>query len=98
MDPSLSHPSRWSRARWPPKCQKHERGRAAFTAYCVSYLLCRQHDVDVSGYDFSQLPLELRPDDPQGVRAILTEIRDTADQISLRMQRVLSPKDKEQGR
>ena len=22
VDPSLSHPSRWSRARWPPKCQK----------------------------------------------------------------------------
>lgn len=76
----------------------YERGRAAFIAYCVSYLLCRQHGIDVSGYDFSQLPLELRLDAPQGVRAILTEIRDTADQISLRMQRVLSPKDKEQGR
>lgn len=76
----------------------YERGRAAFIAYCVSYLLSRQNGIDVSGYDFSQLPLELRLDDPQGVRAILTEIRDTADQISLRMQRVLSPRDKEQGR
>lgn len=76
----------------------YERGREAFTAYCVSYLLCRQHGIDVSGYDFSQLPLEVRPDDPQGIRAILTEIRDTAEQISMRMQRVLSPRDKEQGR
>lgn len=76
----------------------YERGRAAFIAYCVSYLLSRQNGIDVSGYDFSQLPLELRLDDPKGVRDILTEIRDTADQISLRMQRVLSPKDKEQGR
>lgn len=78
--------------------EDYERGRAAFTAYCVSYLLCRQNGIDVSGYDFTQLPLELRPDDPQGVRAILTEVRDTAEQISLRMQRVLSPRDKEQGR
>ena len=76
----------------------YERGSAAFTAYCVSYLLCRQHGIDVSGYDFSRLPLELRSDDPKGVRTILTEIRDTAEQLSLRMQRVLSPRDKEQGR
>ena len=76
----------------------YARGSEAFTAYCVSYLLCRQHGVDVSDYDFSQLPLELRPDDPQGIRAILSEIRDTAEQISMRMHQVLSPRDKEQGR
>lgn len=76
----------------------YERGTSAFTAYCASYLLCKQHGIDVSGYDFSHLPLELRSDDPKGVREVLTDIRDTAEQLSLRIQRVLSPRDKEQGR
>lgn len=80
----------------------YTRKDAAFAAYSVSYLLCRKYGVDVSGYDFSRLPDSFRESDPQGVRAVLTEIRDTAGEISGRMYRALEqnrqPKSKEQER
>ncbi len=63
--------------------------QAAFPAYCVSYMLCRQNGVDVNGYDFSQLPESLSQSDAQGIREALSEIRDTAHTISGRMSRVL---------
>ena len=68
-----------------------DRRDAAFAAYCVSYVLCRQNGVDVSGYDFSRLPDWFRSAQPQAIRNTLTEIRDTAGEISKRMSRVLEP-------
>ncbi|MCI6227169.1 MAG: hypothetical protein MR636_00235 [Clostridiales bacterium] len=53
-------------------------------------------------YNFSRLPASLRESNPQQVRETLTEIRDTANQISTRMYRALeqnrAPKAKEQER
>lgn len=80
----------------------YTRKGAALAAYSVSYMLCRQHGIDVSGYDFSRAPDNFRDADPQTVRAALTEIRDTADDISKRMNRALkqnkAPKAKGQER
>lgn len=67
----------------------YTREGTAFTAYCASYLLCKKYSVDVSGYDFSALPDSLREGDTQSQRAALTEIRDTAANISARMSRAL---------
>ena len=82
--------------------ENYTREGAAFAAYSVSYILCRKNGIDVSGYDFSRLPDDFRDADPQSVRAALTEIRDTASEISARMSRVLeqnkAPKSKEQER
>lgn len=80
----------------------YTRKGAALAAYSVSYMLCRQHGIDVSGYDFSRAPDSFRDADPQTVRTALTEIRDTADDISKRMNRALeqnkAPKAKGQER
>ena len=80
----------------------YNRQDAAFVAYSVSYLLCRKYGIDASSYDFSHLPDNFRESDAQGIRAALTEIRDTAGEISGRMYRVLEqskpPKSKEQER
>lgn len=80
----------------------YSRQDAAFAAYSASYLLCRKYGIDASGYDFSQLPDSFREGDAQSVRAALTEIRDTAGEISGRMSRVLeqnkAPRTKEQER
>lgn len=80
----------------------YTREGAAFTAYSASYLLCRKYGIDASGYDFGRLPDSFRESDPQSVRAALSEIRDTAGEISGRMSRVLEqskqPKSKEQER
>ena len=67
----------------------YTRDGAAFSAYCVSYMLCKKYGVDVSGYDFTSLPDSLRESEPQAQRAALSEIRDTAANISARMSRAL---------
>lgn len=80
----------------------YSRQDAAFAAYSVSYLLCRKYGIDASSYDFSHLPDSFRESDAQGIRSALTEIRDTAGEISGRMYRVLEQnkpaKSKEQER
>lgn len=80
----------------------YSRQDAAFAAYSASYLLCRKYGIDAGGYDFSQLLDSFREGDAQSVRAALTEIRDTAGEISGRMSRVLeqnkAPRTKEQER
>lgn len=62
---------------------------AGFKAYCVSYILGREFGMDVSGYRFENPAGFLRCDDPQEIRAELSEIRDTAYDISARMARSL---------
>ena len=75
---------------------------AAFTAYSASYLLCKKYGVDVGGYRFDQMPESLKSSDPQTIRTALSDIRDTAGEISARMSRALEqnrqPKSKEQAR
>lgn len=80
----------------------YSRGDAAFAAYSASYLLCKKYGVDVSDYNFSRLPAFFREQAPRGIRDSLTEIRDTANQVSSRMYRALehsrTPRGKEQER
>lgn len=82
--------------------ESYTREDAAFSAYCASYMLCRKNGVDVRGYDFTNLPENLRESDPQTQRAALSEIRDAAANISARMSRALeqnkAPRAKEQER
>ena len=82
--------------------QEYSRSDAAFAAYSASYLLCKKYGVDVADYNFSRLPASFRESSPQQVRETLSEIRDTANQISGRMYRALeqhrSSKSKEQER
>ena len=62
---------------------------AAFKAHCVSYILGKEFGLDVSDYSFENPAAFLRTDDPQTIRAELTDIRDTAYDISARMMRAL---------
>lgn len=82
--------------------QDYNRSDAAFAAYSASYLLCKKYQIDTADYNFSRLPASFRECSPQQVRETLTEIRDTANQISTRMYRALeqnrAPKAKEQER
>ena len=75
---------------------------AGFKAYCVSYILGKEFGMDVGGYRFENPADLLRTDDPQEIRAELSEIRDTAYDISARMARSLektkAPRQNEQER
>lgn len=80
----------------------YSRENMGFAAYCSSYIVCKKNGIDVSGYDFSVLPDSLREGDAQSIRAVLTDIRDTAETISGRMAKALEKsrdaKSKEQER
>ena len=69
--------------------EEYTEENAGFKAHCVSYILGKEFGADVSGYAF-EVPADfLRADDPQTIRAELTDIRDTAYDISTRMMRSL---------
>ena len=62
---------------------------ASYKAHCVSYILGKEFGFEVSDYNFGNSSDLLRTDDPQAIRAELSEIRDTAYDISARMARSL---------
>lgn len=70
---------------------KYNRSDGAFTAYCVSYMLCKRSGVDVGSFSFDRLPSELSNMETQGIRNELSKIRDVANEISSDMARVLEP-------
>ena len=82
--------------------EEYTEENAGFKAQCVSYILGKEFGVDVSGYAFEAPANFLRTDDPQTIRAELTDIRDTAYDISARMMRSLeqnkAPRQSEQER
>lgn len=61
----------------------------AFKSYCVSYMLSKKYGIDITGYDFSRMPEELKGMDEKARRAELNEIRDTFKAISTRMDKAL---------
>ena len=82
--------------------EEYTEENAGFKAQCVSYILGKEFGVDVSGYAFEAPADFLHTDDPQTIRAELTDIRDTAYDISARMMRSLeqnkAPRQSEQER
>ena len=82
--------------------EEYTEENAGFKAQCVSYILGKEFGVDVSGYAFEAPADFLRTDDPQTIRAELTDIRDTAYDISARTMRSLeqnkAPRQSEQER
>ena len=61
---------------------------ADFKAYCASYMLCRKYGIDVSGYDFREMP-DVDGAEPQAIRGELAEIRDVMRTMSARMYKAM---------
>jgi hypothetical protein len=68
----------------------YSRSQYGFHAYCVSYMLCRQYGVDTGDYRFDRVPQVLEGMKPQEIRAELSVIKEAANEISGRMNRVLA--------
>jgi hypothetical protein len=69
----------------------YNRGECTFPAYCASYILCKRNGLDVSSYSFNLLPAEYANMQAKDIRAELSKIRDTANDISSKMAKVLEP-------
>ena len=61
----------------------------AFTAYCVSYVLCSRYNVPKDMFHFDRLPEGFSAMDARSVRNELSKIRDVANEISSDMAKVL---------
>ena len=69
--------------------EDYSRGESGFKAYCVSYMLSKKNGIDVSGYDFKNLPDNIREADAQSIRSELSSVREAVNDISARMAKVL---------
>lgn len=69
---------------------------AGFSAYCVSYMLCRRNGVSVDAFSFDRLPDAFSTLEPQELRAQLDIIREISGEISMDMYRVFAAQDKAQ--
>ena len=67
----------------------YSRENMGFAAYAASYIVCKKNGINVDGYNFSNLPDNLREGDEKSVRAQLSSIRDTAETISAKMSKAL---------
>jgi len=78
---------------------EYSRENAQFSAYCASYVLCREYGVDVSVFTFENAPGQFEGKDPKEIRAELGSIREAAGEIGSRMREALqrdrAPKEQE---
>jgi hypothetical protein len=58
----------------------------SFKSYCVSYMFCKRYGIDVSNYNFDNLPEELTtPKDGKGIRFELDKVKTNFEKINSRM-------------
>lgn len=79
----------------------YKRSENAFTAYCVSYILCMRNNIAKDAFRFERLPESLSTMDAQKIRAELGKIREVANEISADMKHYLDkakpPKTRDDG-
>ena len=67
-----------------------------FTAYSVSYMLCRRNGVPVEGFSFERLPESYAGMDTRALRAEVGIMRDVAGSITADMNRLFAAQEKAQ--
>ena len=67
-----------------------------FTAYSVSYMLCKRNGVSVEGFSFERLPESYAGMDARALRAEAGVMRDVAGSISADMNRLFAAQEKAQ--
>lgn len=77
---------------------RYSRSDFTFHAYCASYMLCKQFSVDTSSFRFHRMQEKLKDIEPQQVRAELAVMKDTAHDMTLRMNRMLAQQQRQQHR
>lgn len=71
----------------------------SFRSYCISYMLCEKYGIDVSNFDFSNLPEEItNQKEPKGVRGELNIIRSNFENIDSRIYQHFEMSNKEKSK
>lgn len=71
----------------------------SFRSYCISYMLCQKYGIDVSDFDFSDLPKEItNQKEPKGVRGELNIIRSNFENIDKKIYQYFEMSNKEKNK
>ena len=65
-----------------------------FTAYCATYVLCERNSFDTGDFDFEKVPEMFKDAEPKAIRGQLDKIRDSANELSQDMNRIMEEQQK----
>ena len=65
-----------------------------FTAYCATYVLCERNGFDTGDFDFEKVPEMFKDAEPKAIRGRLDKIRDSANELSQDMNRIMEEQQK----
>jgi hypothetical protein len=65
-----------------------------FTAYCATYVLCERNGFDTGDFDFEKVPEMFKDAEPKAIRGQLDKIRDSANEVSQDMNRIMEEQQK----
>ena len=65
-----------------------------FNAYCEKYVLCERNGFDTGDFDFEKVPEMFKDAEPKEIRGQLDKIRDSANQLSQDMNRIMEEQQK----
>ena len=65
-----------------------------FTAYCATYVLCERNGFDTGDFDFEKVPEMFKDAEPKAIRVQLDKIRDSANELSQDMNRIMEEQQK----
>lgn len=57
----------------------------SFKNYCVAYMLCKKYNIDVSNFNFNNIPQELKSMNAREIREELEPIKEAMENINTRM-------------
>lgn len=65
-----------------------------FTAYCATYVLCERNGFYTGDFDFEKVPEMFKDAEPKAIRGQLDKIRDSANELSQDMNRIMEEQQK----
>ena len=65
-----------------------------FTAYCATYVLCERNGFDTGDFDLEKVPEMFKDAEPKAIRGQLDKIRDSANELSQDMNRIMEEQQK----
>lgn len=71
-----------------------DREDCVFTAYCATYVLCERNGFDTGDFDFEKVPEMFKDAEPKAIRGQLDKIRDSANELSQDMNRIMEEQQK----
>lgn len=71
----------------------------SFKSYCISYMICKRYGIDVTNFNFENLPYEITSQkEPKRIRIQIEKIRNNFEEINSRMSEYFEKNSKEKNK